>query len=156
MQNNTHASPNRPLGAFLKLTQMLVLIVLGGVILVVPMSAQSAEAANTRTGRILGTVVDTSDDPIPGATVVLQGPAGDRLTVVTKDDGAFAFEQAPAGIAYQVTVTAEGFADWSSSITVEPGQNKTLTDDQTPHSGCAAGSYRELFLEGGCCPTAQS
>ena len=107
---------------------MLVLIALGGVIVAVPMSAQSAEAPNTRTGSILGTVVDTSDDPIPGATVVLQGPAGDRLTVVTKDDGAFVFDQAPAGIAYQVTVTAEGFADWSSSITVEPGQDKTLTD----------------------------
>jgi hypothetical protein len=73
-------------------------------------------------------VVDTSDDPIPGATVFLQGPTGDRLTVVTKDDGAFVFEQAPAEIAYQVTVTAEGFADWSSSVTVEPGQDKTLTD----------------------------
>ena len=33
-----------------------------------------------------------------------------------------------AEIAYQVTVTAEGFADWNSSVTVEPGQDKTLTD----------------------------
>ena len=107
---------------------MLLLIVLGGVIVAVPVSAQSAEAPNTKTGRILGTVVDTSDDPIPGATVFLQGPTGDRLTVVTKDDGAFAFDQAPAEIAYQVTVTAEGFADWNSSVTVEPGQDKTLTD----------------------------
>ncbi|HME37062.1 MAG TPA: carboxypeptidase-like regulatory domain-containing protein [Candidatus Sulfotelmatobacter sp.] len=107
---------------------MLVLLALGGVIVAVPMSAQSAETPNARTGKILGTVVDTSDDPIPGAAVVLQGPAGDRLTVVTKDDGAFVFDQAPAGIPYQVAVTAEGFADWSSSITVEPGQDKTLTD----------------------------
>jgi hypothetical protein len=128
MQNNIHALSNRFWDRFLKLTQMLILIALGGVIVAVPMSAQSAEAPNARTGRILGTVVDTSDDPIPGATVFLQGPTGDRLTVVTKDDGAFVFEQAPAEIAYQVTVTAEGFADWSSAITVEPGQNKTLTD----------------------------
>ena len=105
-----------------------MLIVLGGVILAVPMSAQSFETANTKTGRILGTVVDTSDDPIPGANVILQGPAGDRLTAVTKDDGGFAFDQAPAEVAYQITVTAEGFADWNSSITVEPGQNKTLTE----------------------------
>ena len=94
----------------------------------VPMSAQSFKTASTKTGRILGTVVDTSDDPIPGATVVLQGPAGDRLTAVTKDDGAFVFDQAPAESSYQVTVTAEGFADWSSSIAVEPGQDKTLTE----------------------------
>jgi len=128
MQNNTQASPNRPLELLLKLTHMLVLIALGGVILVASMSAQSAEAPNTKTGRILGTVVDSTDDPIPAATIVLQGPTGDRLTAVTKDDGTFAFNQAPAEIAYQVTVTAEGFADWSSSITVEPGQDKTLSD----------------------------
>ena len=36
--------------------------------------------------------------------------------------------QAPAGVAYQITVTAEGFADWNSSITVEAGQNKTLPE----------------------------
>jgi hypothetical protein len=30
--------------------------------------------------------------------------------------------------AYQVTVTAEGFADWNESVTVEPGQVKTLND----------------------------
>jgi hypothetical protein len=111
----------------LKLTHMLGLIVLGGTTLVVPVSAQSAEAANTKTGSILGTVVDTSDDPIPDATVVLQAPAGDHLTAVTKDDGSFAFHQVTPGIAYQITVTAEGFAEWSSSsVTVEPGQEKTL------------------------------
>ena len=128
MQNKTHVSPNQPLEMLLKRAHILVLIILGGVILVVHLSAQSFEPASAKTGRILGTVVDTTDDPIPGATVVLQGPAGDRLTAVTKDDGAFVFDPAPADISYQVTVTAEGFADWSSSITVEPGQDKTLTD----------------------------
>ena len=126
MQNNTNSSPNRPLEVLLKRAHMLVLIVLSGVIFAVPVSAQSLEAAKSERGGIRGTVVDTSDDPIPGATVVLQGPAGDRLTAVTKDDGGFAFDQASAGVAYQITVSAEGFADWSSSITVEPGQNKTL------------------------------
>ncbi len=126
MQNNSHTSPNRPSEVLLKRAHMLVLIALGAMILVAPLSAQSTEAANTKTGSILGTVVDTSDDPIPGATVVLQGPAGDRLTSVTKDDGAIAFQEATSGIAYQISVTAEGFADWSSSVTVEPGQNKTL------------------------------
>ncbi len=128
MQKSTHASPNRPLEALRKRAQILVLIVLSGVILVVPMSAQSFGTADAKTGSILGTVVDTSDDPIPGANVILQGPAGDRVTAVTKDDGSFAFDQTPAGVAYQITVTAEGFADWSSSVTVEPGQGKTLTD----------------------------
>src|SRR5580700_10830776 len=128
MQKSTHGSPNRPWKALLKRAQILVLIVLSGVILVVPMLAQPFETANTITGSILGTVVDTSDDPIPGAHVILRAPAGDHLMAVTKDDGGFAFEQALAGVAYQITVTAERFADWNSSITIEPGQNKTLPE----------------------------
>jgi hypothetical protein len=121
--------PDRRLRAFLKVTHVLLLIFLiGGLLLVVPASAQSTEAANTKTGSILGTVVDISDDPVPDATVVLQGPPGNRFTVLTNDDGSFAFHHVSAGIAYQVTVTAEGFAEWSSSVTVEPGQEKTLTD----------------------------
>ena len=128
MQNNSHTSPNRPLEVLLKLTHMLVLIALGGVILVAPVSAQSAEAANTKTGSILGTVVDSSDDPIPGATVILQGLAGDRLALVTKDDGTFAFHEVTSGIAFQINVAAEGFAEWNSSVTVEPGQDRTLSE----------------------------
>ena len=129
MHNNTPTTPDRRLGAFLKVTHVLLLIFLaGGLLLVVPVSAQSTEAANTKTGSVLGTVVDISDDPVPDAAVVLQGPAGDRLAAVTKEDGSFAFPNVTPGIVYQVTVTAEGFADWSSSVTVEPGQEKTLTD----------------------------
>ena len=101
-------------------------------------------------------MVDTSDDPIPGATIVLQGPAGDRLTAVTKDDGTFVFDQAPASIAYQVTVTAEGFADWSSSVTVEPGQDKTLTDIKLRILAVQRAVTVSYSAEGGCCPTAQS
>jgi hypothetical protein len=107
---------------------LLLISLAGGLLPLIPASAQSSEAEKAKTGSILGKVVDTSDDPIPGATVVLQGPAGDRLTVVTKDDGSFAFHGATSGLAYHVTVTAEGFADWSSSVTVEPGQEKTITD----------------------------
>jgi hypothetical protein len=129
MHNNTPTTPDRRLGAFLKVTHVLLLIFLaGGLLLVVPASAQSTEAANTKTGSILGAVVDTSDDPVPDAAVVLRGPVGDRLAAVTKEDGSFAFPNVTPGIVYQVTVTAEGFAEWSSSVTVEPGQNKTLTD----------------------------
>jgi hypothetical protein len=104
------------------------LIVIGVVAVAVPMSAQSFTAAGTTTATVLGTVVDTTDDPIPAANVILQGPAGDRVTALTKDDGGFVFNQAPAGVTYQISVTAEGFADWNSSVTVEPGENKTLPE----------------------------
>lgn len=128
MQNNTYALHNRSWAPFLKFAYTLLIIAVGGMTFRAPMFAQSFEAANMSAGSILGTVVDTNDDPIPNATVVLKAPAGDPLTVLTKDDGAFAFHEATSGIAYEVIVTAEGFADWSSSVTVEPGQEKTLTD----------------------------
>jgi hypothetical protein len=127
--NNRHVSSHWLLGTLLDLTHMLLLIALaGGLILVVSASAQSIEEPNIKTGSILGTVVDSNNDTIPNATVVLQEPAGDPLTVVTKDDGSFAFHNITPGIAYQITASAQGFEEWSSSVTVEPGQEKTLTD----------------------------
>ena len=75
MHNQTHTTPYRHLEVFYNLTRMVLLIfVAGGLLFVVPAFAQSAEPANTKTGSILGTVVDISDDPVPDATVVLQGP----------------------------------------------------------------------------------
>ena len=129
MQKKTHSSSNRLLEMLLKRGHILVLVILGGVSFAVPMSAQSFAAARIETGSIRGTVVDSStDDPIPAATIVLRGPAGAPLTSVTKDDGTFAFDEAPAGVAYQIAVTAEGFGDWSSSISVEAGQEQTLPE----------------------------
>ena len=58
VQNDSDAAPINPLERVPETNTQLVLIALGGVILAVPASAQSAEAANTKTGSILGTVVD--------------------------------------------------------------------------------------------------
>ncbi len=128
MYNNTHASADRLLGVFLNLVNMLLPIVLaGGLVLVEPASAQSTEAANRTTGSIQGTVADVGGDPVSDAAVVLNGPASERLAAITKDDGSFVFPEVRPG-AYQVTVTAEGFADWNESVTVELGQLKTLND----------------------------
>jgi hypothetical protein len=55
--NNTYASADRLLRAFLNLIHMLLLIALvGELVLVVTASAQSTEAANAKTGSILGKV----------------------------------------------------------------------------------------------------
>lgn len=128
MHNYTHFSAHRLLRTLLSLTMLLLVALVGGFVLVVSASAQSNEAANAETGSILGTVADVGGDPVSNATVVLQGPAGNRLTVLTKDDGSFAFHDVTPGIAYQITVTAEGYAQWSSSATVEPAQINTLVD----------------------------
>jgi len=123
IHNNTPTQDGR-----LHFLKAVLIFVTGALLLVVPAYAQSTEAASRGTGSILGTVVDTAEDPIPDANVVLQGPAGDRIATVTKDDGSFAFPSVTPGIVYQTTVTAEGFAEWTSSVTVEPGQERTLTD----------------------------
>src|SRR5246127_4721133 len=127
--NNGPASSHWLSGTLLTLTHMLFLIALvGGLIFVAPASAQSTEVPIVKTGGILGTVVDSNNDTIPNATVVLQKPVGDPLTVVTMDDGSFAFHDVTPGITYQITVAAEGLAEWNSSVTVEPGQDKTLPE----------------------------
>jgi len=106
---------------------MLIIGLACRLVLVVPASAQSVDVPTLTTGSILGSVVDSNNDTIPNATVVLQKANGDPLTVLTADDGSFAFHDVTPGIAHQITVAAEGFAEWSSSITVEPGQETTLT-----------------------------
>ena len=129
IHNNTHSSSPWLLGTLLNLTRLFVLIALaGGLILVAPASAQSFESASTNAGSIQGIAIDSNNDPIPDARVALLGPDGNRLTVVTKDDGAFSFHDVTPEVSYKLTITAEGLSDWDSSITVEPGEDKTLTD----------------------------
>ena len=127
MSNCTHPSPNRACRVFLNLMNTLLSTTLAGVVLVGQASAQAIEAANRATGSIQGTVLDVGGDPVSDAAVVLNGPASERLAAITKDDGSFAFPEIRPG-AYQLTVTANGLADWNDSVTVEPGQAKTLTD----------------------------
>jgi len=127
IHNETRATPNQYPGAFLKAMQMLPLVVLaGGLLLAVPAFAQSSEGADTTPAGILGTVTDANSDPIPNATVVLQGPAGYHLTVTTTEDGSFALHDVTPGFPHQIAVTANGFADWSSSVSLGPGQQKSL------------------------------
>lgn len=128
MHNHTHANPGQPLKVLSKPRHFLVLIALTGLVFVGSVSAQSIVAANTNSAAVLGRVLDVNEDPVANATVVLQRPDGDHVNVVTMDDGAFAFHNLTPGIAYQITITAQEHEGWSSSVTVEPGQEKTLTD----------------------------
>lgn len=124
--NKTHAT-RKHWDTLLRTMRVLPLIAASvGLLLLLPASAQLIQTADAKAGSIQGAVVDISSDPIPDATVVLQGPAGSRFTEVTKDDGSFAFQNVTPGAVYQITVAAEGFADWTGSVTVEPGQERNL------------------------------
>ena len=82
-----------------------------------------------QTGIIVGTLTDVNDDTIAGATVVLQGPVQtDPRTVVTNGNGFFEFKDVEPGTTYYVTVSAQGFANWTSAaVVLKPGQYAILT-----------------------------
>ena len=102
------------------------------VMLCTTMSAQSLPTAELKPATIVGTVTDVNQDTVPGATVVIGSPGNsDGRTVVTNDNGYFEIHDLKAGISYEVTITAAGFADWQSpAVVVEPGQFKILADIQ--------------------------
>jgi len=79
-------------------------------------------------GSIVSTVTDVNDDPVPGASVVLQGPvASDRRTVATNGNGFFEIHDIEPGIPYHIAISATGFADWASPVFIlDPGQYKML------------------------------
>lgn len=91
-------------------------------------SSSLPEAPKPQPGIIVGTVVDMNGDPVPGARIALEGPAPqDSLAVTADSNGSFHFRNLRPG-AYQATITAQGFATWTSPrLTLQPGQYLILT-----------------------------
>jgi hypothetical protein len=89
---------------------------------------QLPDAPKPQPGIIVGTVTDLNDDSVPSATVVLEGPAlKNPRTVVSNENGFFEFKDVEPGT-YQVTVSAQGFANWTSpAVIVKPSQYEILT-----------------------------
>src|SRR5215469_11288733 len=78
---------------------------------------------------IIGTAVDGNGDPVPNATVELKNvETGDRRTITTPENGLFELHDVQPGVPYEITITAQDFADWeSSSMTLAPGEFKIVT-----------------------------
>lgn len=89
---------------------------------------QDPQTRSPQLGKILGTVTDVRGDAVVGASVVLTGPeSADRRTVVTPENGSFQFDDLKPATGYQITVDAQGFAEWTSpTITLDPGQVNLL------------------------------
>jgi hypothetical protein len=87
------------------------------------------DAPKPQTATIVGTVTDVNNDTVPGATVVLEGPAvKDSRTVVSNSNGFFELNDLKPGATYHITVSATGFANWTSPpVTLNPGQYAILT-----------------------------
>ena len=105
------------------------LLTLAAIAIAAPLAAQDVNAPKPDTGHITGTVTDVNDDPVPSATVVLEGPApADPRTVVSNDNGFFEFNDLAPGIPYHVTVSAPGFGNWTSpDVILKPDETLILT-----------------------------
>ncbi|MGC2544288.1 MAG: carboxypeptidase-like regulatory domain-containing protein [Silvibacterium sp.] len=89
---------------------------------------QRVSAPPPQPATIFGTVVDVYNAAVPSATVVIDSPApADRATVKSNDSGFFLFKNLRHAVPYHITISAKGFADWTSpSLTLQPGQQLDL------------------------------
>jgi Carboxypeptidase regulatory-like domain len=87
------------------------------------------DAPRQQPGIIVGTAVDVNNEPVPGASVTLEGPAlRDPRAIVSNDSGFFEFKDLEPGSPYHVIISAMGFADWTSDeVILKPGQYVILT-----------------------------
>jgi Carboxypeptidase regulatory-like domain len=91
--------------------------------------AQQLSAPEAQPATIVGTVMDFKGDVVSQATVVLQGPNRDGVrSIAVQENGSFKFDSVNAGIPYHLSVSAAGFANWTSNeITLAPGQYLIVT-----------------------------
>lgn len=91
--------------------------------------AQQVDAPAPETGSISGTVTDVNGGIVPGATIVLEGPASeDRRTISASDNGSFQLSSLKPGTPFHVTISANGFANWTSpEVVLKPGQYAFLS-----------------------------
>ena len=92
-------------------------------------AAQQISVPEPQTGTIVGTVTDVNGGTVPGATVSLESSSlPDPQRVETNDNGFFQLDHLKPGTPYHVTISASGFANWTSpEVTLRPGQYLELT-----------------------------
>jgi hypothetical protein len=88
-------------------------------------------AAEPDIGTVSGTVIDETGGIVPGAIVTLKCFVQcDNRSTVASDMGAFEFHKLALSVPYQITVTANGFNDWTSpSILLTTDQPAMLLTD---------------------------
>jgi len=91
--------------------------------------AQQLPAPEPQPGTVVGTVLDVTGGVVPGATVRLEGQnQNENQSVLTQGNGFFKLDGVKPGIHYHVSVSSQGFADWTSGdITLAPGQDFIVT-----------------------------
>lgn len=95
-------------------------------ILTISLSALAAFAQST-SGKLIGTVADTSGSAVSGATVVVtDNQTGKERTVVTNSDGTYQVSQLEFGT-YTVKITASGFKTFTANeLKIDAGREYSL------------------------------
>jgi hypothetical protein len=103
-------------------------------------TGQDIPAPPLHPGTISGTVVDVNNAIVPGADVILQNlVTGEKHSMMSADDGSYAFGNLRSGITYQVRISAVGFVPWTSPvISVGPGQLRFVAGSRLQFAGEAA------------------
>ena len=93
-----------------------------------PQNQDGKQSSVSQTGRIIGTITDVNDAPVPGAVVILQGSdSSDVRSATTNENGFYEIRDVEAGRPYQVKVTAAGFSEWDSPVlTLNPGHSEIV------------------------------
>ncbi len=125
------AGPNTPNALYAGVnvrTLQICLLIWAAIAMAARLAAQDLNASNPEKGHITDTVVDVNNGVVSGASVVLESPVlRDHRTIVSDNNGFVEFDDLDPGI-YNVTISAKGFANWSSpAIIVKPGQYIILT-----------------------------
>ena len=92
--------------------------------LVIMLAAGVLASTALAQGRFRGTVMDDKGNPFEGATLILENPAASppRLEQMTDDRGRFTMIGMASGD-WTVTVEAEGYHPYSTTVTLRQGQN---------------------------------
>jgi Carboxypeptidase regulatory-like domain/TonB dependent receptor-like, beta-barrel len=97
----------------------LLALIAAIILLVTPLYAQS-------TATVQGTVLDTQNAAVPGATVVVRNTAtGVERTLVTDATGNFVAASLPPG-PYQVEISLQGFQTQTRDVTLQVSQTRAL------------------------------
>jgi hypothetical protein len=112
----------------MRIGQLLCALILS--VVTVTALAQQFDAPQPQRASIRGAVTDVDDAAIPGASLTVDGPAlSEHRALKTDETGSFELKGLNPAVAYKISVSAKGFADWTSpAITLAPGQTLDVAD----------------------------
>src|SRR6202167_1975245 len=107
----------------MKRTKRLLLIVFA--VLLGALASPATALGQGAPGTLQGRVLDPTGAVIPQAQVTVTSASGKNTSAVSDAQGSYQVKGLSAG-AYTVNATTAGFAPFTSTVTLTPGQNKTL------------------------------